>query len=63
MKQKSGPGVRCVNCGCRLDSGERCDCERVEAEKRQSEQAARRIKLVEKTRLLLEQAFAEYDAS
>lgn len=25
MPRKS-PGIRCTECGCRLDPGERCDC-------------------------------------
>ena len=39
--RKNGPGIRCVNCGCRLDSGERCDCEQQEAQRKAVQAAAK----------------------
>lgn len=32
MKRSKTPYIRCVNCGAHLDPGERCDCERREAQ-------------------------------
>ena len=60
MAKRSGPGVRCVNCGCRLDPGERCDCEERESQMIHK-QSMRRLQLVERNKRLLERAFAEYD--
>lgn len=60
MTKRHGPGIRCVNCGCHLDPGERCDCEEREAQA-VAKQTARRRQLIERNRRLLEKAFAEYD--
>ena len=60
MIKRHGPGIRCINCGCHLDPGERCDCEEREAQAA-AKQTARRRQLIERNRRLLEKAFAEYD--
>ena len=53
---KKFPGIRCVNCGCRLDPGERCDCEKITAEKRTAEQMERTRRIVEHNLRLMEEA-------
>ena len=60
MSRKNGPGIRFVNCGCRLDPGERCDCERTEAERRAAEKAARTRRIVEHNQRVMEQAQLEF---
>lgn len=52
---KKSPGIRCVNCGCRLDPGERCDCEKITAEKRTVEQLARTRRIVEHNLRVMEE--------
>lgn len=54
------PGVRCVNCGCRLDPGERCDCERIERQNRTAEQRARTRAIIEHNMRMIEQAQREF---
>ena len=60
MVKRNGPGIRCVNCGCHLDPGERCDCERVEAERRAAEKAANTRRIVEHNLRVMEQAQLEF---
>lgn len=60
MPKRSGPGVRCVNCGCRLDPDERCDCEERENQMLRK-QALRKLQLAERNKRLLERAFDEFD--
>lgn len=62
MTKRHGPGIRCVNCGCHLDPGERCDCEEREAQA-VAKQTARRRKLIAQNRMMRERAFNDYDAS
>lgn len=57
MKGIKTQGVRCVECGCILDYGERCDCEqrtaeRLEEAKRASirRTIAHNIKMMERAR-------------
>lgn len=60
---KKGPGIRCVECGCRLDPGERCDCEKLAAERAWLETFARRRKLIAHNMRMMEQAQREFDYS
>ena len=60
LRRYAGQAVRCVNCGCRLAPGERCDCERVEAERRAAEKAANTRRIVEHNLRMMEQAQLEY---
>ena len=60
MAKRHGPGIRCVNCGCRLDPGERCDCEEREHQM-MLKQAMRRLELIAKNRRLLERAYDDFD--
>ena len=60
MAKRNGPGIRCVNCGCHLDPGKRCDCERVEAERRAAEKAANTRRIVEHKLRVMEQAQLEF---
>lgn len=60
MAKRNGPGVRCVNCGCILDYGERCDCEERENQMLRK-QALRKLQLLAKNKRLLDTAFDEYD--
>ncbi len=61
MLRKKGPGIRCANCGCHLDPGERCDCEQREAERRAAEKAAATRRIVEHNLRMMEQAMVEFD--
>lgn len=60
MSRKNSPGIVCVNCGCRLDPGERCDCERTEAERRAAARAAETRRIVEHNPRMMEQAQMEF---
>ena len=62
MAKRNGPGIRCVNCGCRLDPGERCDCEQQEAKRRAEERAAHTRQVVAHNLRMIENAYVEYDA-
>lgn len=44
MRRYKGPGVLCPNCGRINDHNERCECEKLEAEKAAMEQVHRRLK-------------------
>lgn len=61
MARKRTIAVRCPECGAFLDSGEQCDCERINAERREAKRASQRRKLVEQNRQMMEASFAEYD--
>lgn len=49
MSKKFPPGVRCVECGCRLDPGERCDCETNSAARSSTKQIIEHNKAIMKT--------------
>ena len=59
MSKKSA-GIRCMECGCRLDPGERCDCEKITAEKRTAEQLAKTRRIVEHNLHVMEEAEKEW---
>ena len=61
MAKRRSMAVRCPDCGAYLDSGERCDCERIHAERGEAQNLSRRRKLIAQNRRMLERAFAEYD--
>ena len=61
MAKRDSPGVLCVNCGCRLDSGERCDCEQQEAQRRTERKAARTREIIAHNLRMMEQAQEEWD--
>lgn len=56
----TGPGIRCVDCGCRLDPGERCDCEKQEDERKTAEKAAATRRIAEHNLRMMEQAAMEF---
>lgn len=60
---KKLPGVRCAECGCRLDPGELCDCDRIAAERAWLESFARKRKLVAHNIRMMEEARREYEWS
>lgn len=56
----------CVNCGAALDSGEHCDCERMEAENRATRQKAAvssRKQVIQHNIAMMEKAYVEFDYS
>lgn len=65
MSKKSPPGVRCVECGCRLDPGERCDCKTNPDERRSTQQIIEHNKAMMKTAYSnsrrINQAFLNFD--
>lgn len=61
MKHRNRPGVRCINCGCYLDSGERCDCEQREAERREQKKHAERQAIIAHNIQMMAQAQQEWD--
>lgn len=63
MDKKKGAGNVCEACGCRLDYGERCDCEKLAAERAWLEAFARKRKLVDHNIRMMEEARLEYDWS
>ena len=63
LRKHHGTGVRCVNCGAWLEPGDRCDCERQQAQKREAEQQAKRRAIIAHNRAMMERAYLEYDYS
>lgn len=61
MKRNNRPGVRCPNCGSYLDHGERCDCERIEAQRREAAKLARRNAIIAHNMEIMAQAIQEWD--
>lgn len=55
------PGIRCTECGARVDPGERCDCERTAAEKRTARQLAHTRRIIAHNIRMMEQAQTEFD--
>lgn len=60
LQRYAGQAVRCVNCGCRLDPGERCDCEQQEAQRKTAAQQAKTRCIVEHNTRMMEQAQLEW---
>ena len=54
-------GIRCTECGARLDPGERCDCERTAAEKQTARQLAHTRRIIAHNIRMMERAQAEFD--
>ena len=54
-------GIRCVECGCILDHGERCDCEQRTAERREEERRAKSIKAIKANEMSMAQARREWE--
>ena len=63
MKKPKAAGIRCCECGCRLDPGERCDCEKENAERRTAEQLAKTRRIIAQNIRMMEQAAIEFDYS
>lgn len=63
LRKHHVPGVRCVNCGAWLEPGDRCDCERDQAQKREAKQQAKRRAIIAQNRAMRERAYLEYDYS
>lgn len=61
MAKRKSQGVRCVNCGCTLDPGERCDCEKLEVKRKEMAQKAQRSRIVSHNIRMMEQARIEFD--
>lgn len=53
-------GVRCPNCGCTLDYGERCDCEQREAEMKRATERVKKQKAIRQNTELMAQAEQEW---
>ena len=60
-KRNNGPGILCVNCGCRLDPGERCDCEQREQQNAQQRKTAKTRRIIAHNIRMMEQAQIEFD--
>ena len=61
MAKSRSQGVRCVNCGCYLDPGDRCDCEQLEAERLAERKRAETRRIVEQNLRIIEQAEKEWE--
>ena len=61
MANKKGPGIRCVECGARLDPGERCDCEKIIAQQREARKSARTREIVANNIRMMERAETEWE--
>lgn len=64
MRRYKGPGTLCPNCGRINDYGERCECEKLEAENVVRDQIHRRLKRTAAAcsamENRIEQAYAEW---
>lgn len=60
-KRNRGPGIVCTNCGCRLDPGERCDCEEREQRSAQQRKTAKTRRIIAHNIRMMEQARIEFD--
>lgn len=61
MAKKNGPDIRCVNCGCHLDPGERCDCEQQEAQNKAARKAAETRRIIAHNLRVIEEAQREWE--
>lgn len=61
MATDTRPGIRCMECGARLDPGERCDCERAASEKRTAKQLAHTRRIIAHNIRMMERAQTEFD--
>lgn len=61
MKNDRRPGIKCPDCGCRLDHGEVCDCERLKAEKRTKERRSKTAAIIAHNLEVVEQAMRDWD--
>lgn len=60
MAKKHGPGIRCANCGCHLDPGERCDCEQQEQQRKDAAARAKTRRLIAHNLRMVERAQEEW---
>lgn len=60
MKHDRRPGIKCPDCGCRLDSGEVCDCERLRAENAQKKKHAKTQAIIAHNMEMIERAMMEW---
>lgn len=60
-KRDKYPGIRCPDCGCRLDPGEQCDCERIAAERKALKKHADTQAIIAHNLEVVEQAMLEWD--
>lgn len=63
MKNDRRPGIKCPDCGCRLDPGEVCDCERLKAEMEERKKHARTQAIIAHNMEVIEQAMHEWDCA
>lgn len=65
MATDTRPGLRCTECGARLDRNEYyshiCECEREAAEKRTAKQLAHTRRIIAHNIRMMEQAQTEFD--
>ena len=61
MKRDKYPGIRCPECGARLDPDEVCDCERLKAEQEQRRKRAKTQAIIAHNLEVVEQAILEWD--
>lgn len=61
MKHDRRPGIKCPDCGCRLDPGEVCDCERLKAEQRMKARHAKTAAIIAHNLEVVEQAMRDWD--
>ena len=61
MKHDRRPGIKCPDCGCRIDHGEVCDCERLKAEKRTKERRSKTAAIIAHNLEVVEQAIRDWD--
>lgn len=60
MSKRNDPGIRCVNCGCRLDPGERCDCEEIEVRQKTAAEKAKTRRIIAHNMRMMEKADEEW---
>lgn len=63
LKQLNDHQVRCTDCGAMLDPGERCDCERLNAERRKVDKQAKTQAIIAHNLEMMEQATKEWEWS
>lgn len=61
MERSKTQGIRCVECGCFLDHGERCDCEQRTAERLEEAKRASIRRTIEHNIKMMERAREEWE--
>lgn len=55
------PGIKCAECGCTPDYGERCDCEKRKAENASLERQAKTRRIIAHNMKMMAEAQAEWE--